>query len=90
MHIQSKIKTLDNFKSITVRILNYIPEVITTSMEDKDYVTFVAGLFMVYTNFLTKLDGLYCIDPPPNALREPYINDIKQFSQFLLIDAKKY
>jgi hypothetical protein len=51
--------------------------------------TFVSGLFMVYTKFLTKLDGVYYIDPPPNANKEPYSNYIKRFSEFLLTDAKK-
>lgn len=27
--------------------------------------TLVSGLFMVYTEFLTKLDGVYFVDPPP-------------------------
>jgi hypothetical protein len=51
--------------------------------------TFVSGLFMVYTKFLTKLDGVYFIDPPPNAIKEPYSAYIKRFSEFLLTDAKK-
>jgi hypothetical protein len=44
---------------------------------------------MVYTKFLTELDGVYFVDPPPNASKEPYKKHIKRFSQFLLVDAKK-
>lgn len=51
--------------------------------------TFVAGLFMVYTQFLSELDGVFFIDPPPNAYKEPYKNHIRRFSDFVLTDARK-
>lgn len=51
--------------------------------------TFVAGLFMVYTKFLTQLDGVYFVDPPPNAEKEPYSEHVFRFSRFLLDDAYK-
>lgn len=56
---------------------------------DKVSYTFVSGLFMVYTNFLTKLDGVFFIDPPPNARKEPYSNHISRFSDFLIYGAEK-
>lgn len=50
--------------------------------------TLVSGLFMVYTKFLTKLDGVYYLDPPPNALKKPYSNHIKRFSELITTDFK--
>jgi hypothetical protein len=48
--------------------------------------TLVSGLFMVYTQFLTELDGVYYLDPPPNALIEPWSDHIRQFSDLLTTD----
>ncbi len=51
--------------------------------------TLVSGLFMVYTKFLTKLEGVYYLDPPPNALKKPYSDHMKRFSDLLVEDYKK-
>lgn len=48
--------------------------------------TFVSGLFMVYTKFLTKTEGMYFIDPPPAALKPPYTGHISHFSKFIIDD----
>lgn len=48
--------------------------------------TLVSGLFMVYTKFLTELDGVYYLDPPPNANKEPFNNYMKSFSELLTKD----
>ncbi len=48
--------------------------------------TLVSGLFMVYTNFLTKLEGIYYLDPPPNANKKPYSLHMKSFSELLSKD----
>ncbi len=48
--------------------------------------TLVSGLFMVYTNFLTKLEGIYYLDPPPNANKKPYSLHMKSFSELLTKD----
>lgn len=50
--------------------------------------TLVSGLFMVYTKFLTKLDGIYYLDPPPNASKRPYSNHMKRFSELITTDYK--
>ncbi len=50
--------------------------------------TLVSGLFMVYTKFLTQLQGIYYLDPPPNALKKPYSNHIKKFSELITSDIK--
>lgn len=48
--------------------------------------TLVSGLFMVYSNFLTKLEGVYYLDPPPNSLKEPYNQYMKPFSELITKD----
>lgn len=50
--------------------------------------TFVSGLFMVYSKFLTELEGVYYLDPPPNASKRPYSNYMKRFSELLTTDIK--
>lgn len=48
--------------------------------------TLLSGLFMVYTEFLTKLEGVYFLDLPPKAIEPPYSNHIFPFSKFLVED----
>ncbi len=57
--------------------------------DDKISYTFVSGLFMVYTKFITKLDGIYYIDIPQNAAKAPFTKYISTFSNFLINDAYK-
>ncbi len=54
--------------------------------EDNISYTLVSGLFMVYTNFLTQLDGVYYLDPPPNAEKEPFCQHMKPFSILITQD----
>lgn len=51
--------------------------------------TLVSGLFMVYTKFLTTLEGIYYLDPPPNALKLPYSNHMKRFSDLITEDLER-
>lgn len=51
--------------------------------------TLVSGLFMVYTKFLTELQGIYYLDPPPNANKSPYNKHMKSFSYLLTEDIWK-
>ena len=48
--------------------------------------TLVSGLFMVYSKFLTKLEGVYYLDSPPNARKKPYSDYMKSFSEFITKD----
>lgn len=48
--------------------------------------TFVSNLFMVYTQFLTQLEGYYYIDVPARALEAPFNQHVFPFSKFLLED----
>jgi len=51
--------------------------------------TFVSGLFMVYTKFLTRLEGVYFIDPPSITKEAPYNQHISPFSKFIAEDIWK-
>jgi len=51
--------------------------------------TFVSGLFMVYTKFLTELEGVYFIDPPPITKKTPYNQHVFPFSKFVAEDIWK-
>ncbi len=51
--------------------------------------TFVSGLFMVYTKFLTQLEGVYFIDPPHITKEAPYNQHIFPFSKFIAEDIWK-
>lgn len=51
--------------------------------------TLVSGLFMVYNRFLTPLEGVYYLDPPPNAKKAPYNNYIKPFAELITNDIYK-
>lgn len=48
--------------------------------------TLVSGLFMVYNQFITQLEGVYYLDPPPTAYKEPYNKHIKKFSELITQD----
>jgi hypothetical protein len=48
--------------------------------------TFVPGLFLVYTKFIAQFDGIYFIDPPAVALKQPYNRLVFPFSKFILKD----
>lgn len=51
--------------------------------------TLVSGLFMVYTKFLTELQGIYYLDPPPTAMKNPFNKYMKPFSILLTKDIFK-
>ncbi|MFV0325953.1 MAG: hypothetical protein ACK5LF_16495 [Bacteroides xylanisolvens] len=48
--------------------------------------TLVTGLFMVYTQFLTQVEGVYYLDPPAVAKKEPFNGYIKRFSELITKD----
>ncbi len=48
--------------------------------------TLVSGLFMVYSKFLTELEGIYYLDPPPNAEKQPFDVYMHRVSDLLTND----
>lgn len=80
-------------KILLERFVNHEQKVIGIFLNDvqrkgKDNISFtlVSGLFMVYTNFLTELEGIYYLDPPPNAHKEPFNKYMKPFSELVTKD----
>ncbi|KAA3612528.1 MAG: hypothetical protein D8M58_20405 [Calditrichaeota bacterium] len=61
----------------------------TKKVIEKISYTFVSNLFMVYTNFLTELEGYYFLDIPKPAKNEPLTNHIFKFSKFIFNDVWK-
>lgn len=51
--------------------------------------TLVSGLFMVYSSFLVELDGVYYLDTPPIAVKEPHSKYIARFTDFIFTDIWK-
>lgn len=51
--------------------------------------TLVSGLFMVYTRFLTELEGVYYLDSPPNVFKSPYNKYMSPFSELITKDIWK-
>lgn len=80
-------------KILLERFVNHKQKVIGIFLNDvqrkeSDNISFtlVTGLFMVYSSFLTELEGIYYLDPPPNAGKEPYNKYIKPFSELVTHD----
>lgn len=48
--------------------------------------TLVSGSFLVYTQFIAKLEGVYYLDPPPTAQLKPYTEHMKRFSELITTD----
>ena len=48
--------------------------------------TLVSNLFMVYSSFLTELEGVYYLDPPPNAGKAPFNKHMSPFSELITND----
>ncbi|HAQ20059.1 MAG TPA: hypothetical protein DCR40_12645 [Prolixibacteraceae bacterium] len=80
-------------KILLERFVNHDQKVIGIFLNDvqrkeNDNISFtlVSGLFMVYSNFLTELEGIYYLDPPPNAHKEPFNKYLKPFSELVTRD----
>lgn len=83
-------------KMLLERFVNHDQKVIGIFLNDvqrkeNDNISFtlVSGLFMVYSKFLTELEGVYYLDPPPNALKEPFNKYMKPFSELVTKDIWK-
>ncbi len=77
---------MHKFADKPVKVIGIFLNDVQRKETDNISYTFVSGLFMVYTNFLTELDGVYFVDPPPITLQTPYDKHISSFSQFIAID----
>jgi len=77
---------LEKFIGHSVKVLGIFLNDVQRKKDNDISFTLVSGLFMVYNRFLTELEGVYYLDPPPNALLPPYNRHIKSFSKLLSED----
>jgi hypothetical protein len=77
---------LENFLEHPQRFIGIFQNDVQRKGKDDISYTLVSGSFMVYSRFLTELDGVYYLDPPPNAYKAAYKHNMYQFSKFILSD----
>lgn len=77
---------LENFVKHDQKVIGIFLNDVQRKESNNISFTLVSGLFMVYTQFLTPLQGVYYLDPPPKALVAPFNNHIKSFSQLVTKD----
>lgn len=74
---------LETFVKHNQKVIGIFLNDVQRKKSDNISYTLVSGLFMVYSNFLTTLEGIYYVDPPPTALKPPFNNHMKPFSELL-------
>jgi len=77
---------MQKFARHPVKVVGIFLNDVQRKESNKISYTFVSGLFMVYTKFLTKLEGIYFVDAPPITKASPYKEHISRFSKFLTND----
>src|SRR5690606_21055285 len=77
---------LESFVGHKLKVIGIFLNDVQRKGIDKVNYTLVSGLFMVYNEFITELEGVYYLDPPPAADKEPYNKYIKRFSLLLTED----
>ncbi len=80
---------IQKFANHPVKVIGIFLNDVQRKEATKVSYTFVSGLFMVYTEFLTKLEGVYFVDPPPITQKKPYNEHVFPFSKFLSKDIWK-
>jgi hypothetical protein len=77
---------MQKFAEHPVKVIGIFLNDVQRKKTDKVSYTFVSGLFMVYTKFLTELEGVYFVDSPPITKKSPYNRHIFPFSKFITED----
>ncbi len=80
---------MERFVRNPVRVVGISINDVQRKNTDQIATTFVSNLFMVYTEFLTNLDGYYYIDIPVKATSSPFTNHIFPFSKLIIQDIWK-
>lgn len=80
---------MEKFVGHPVKVMGIFLNDIQRKETDNISSTFVSGLFMVYTKFLTETEGMYFVDPPAKIANPPYSNHIFRFSKFLTRDIRQ-
>jgi len=77
---------MEKFVQHEVKVVGISLNDVQRKKENQVSSTFVSNLFMVYTEFLTELEGYYYLDMPKRALESPFSNHVHYFSTFLISD----
>lgn len=80
---------MQKFAKHPVKVVGIFLNDVQRKETKKTSYTFVSGLFMVYTQFLTQLEGVYFVDPPPITKKPPFNKHISSFSKFIVTDIWK-
>ena len=80
---------LERFVGHKIKLVAIFHNDIQRQAEEKVSVTFVANLFLIYTKFLSELDGVYFVDPPIHVEKEPWKDKVLPFSRLVLEDIWK-
>ena len=80
---------MQKFAEHPVKVVGIFLNDVQRKETEKISYTFVSGLFMVYTKFLTQLEGVYFVDPPPITKSVPFNEHISPFSKFITDDVWK-
>jgi len=80
---------LERFVKHPQKVIGIFLNDVQRKKSDNISFTLVSGLFMVYSKFLTELEGVYYLDPPPNAIKKPYSDYMKRFSELITTDLSK-
>lgn len=77
---------LERFVGHDLKVIGIFLNDVQRKGENSISYTLVSGLFMVYNQFITQLNGVYYLDAPPTAEKEPYNKHIKRFSLLITED----
>ncbi|MEM7371586.1 MAG: hypothetical protein AAF587_23430 [Bacteroidota bacterium] len=77
---------LESFTQKHLKVIGIFNHDVQRKQSDNISYTLVSGLFLVYTQFLTKLDGVYYLDLPPKADQAPFNRHLKAVSTLLIED----
>lgn len=80
---------LERFNRHDVKFIGIFLNDVQRKGDDGISYTLVSGLFMVYTSFLMKLEGIYYLDKPPVANKAPHSTHIFDFTKLLSEDLWK-
>lgn len=77
---------LERFVKHDLKVIGIFLNDVQRKEDDNVSFTLVSGLFMVYSKFLTELEGIYYLDPPPNVFKQPYSKHMSPFSELVTKD----
>lgn len=75
---------LESFTQKQLKVIGIFNHDVQRKQSDNISYTLVSGLFLVYTQFLTSLDGVYYLDLPPKADQAPFNRHLKTVSSLLM------